>query len=85
MNTPADTSPGGSMTPDEEHAFYDDPANQAPDGPPIRRRPRLSEPVPVRFPEDVLEQVRRRAAADDRSVSNWIRRAVEHELGREAS
>jgi predicted HicB family RNase H-like nuclease len=71
--------------PDEEYEFSADPANQAPTGPPVRRRPRLSEPVPVRFPEDLLEQVRRRAAQDDRSVSNWIRRAVEHELGREAS
>jgi predicted HicB family RNase H-like nuclease len=73
------------MTPDEEHEYYADPANQVPPGPPVRRRRRLSEPVPVRFPEDLLEQVRLRAAEDDRSVSNWIRRAVEHELGREAS
>lgn len=74
-----------TMTPDEEHAYYADPDNQIPQGPPVRRRPRLSDPVPVRFPEDILEQIRTRAARDDRSVSNWIRRAVEHELGREAS
>jgi predicted HicB family RNase H-like nuclease len=36
--------------------------------------------VPVRFPPEVLGEVRRRADADDRSVSSWIRRAVEHEL-----
>lgn len=36
--------------------------------------------VPVRFPADLLEQVRTAAAAEDRSVSSWIRRAVEHEL-----
>jgi hypothetical protein len=36
--------------------------------------------VPVRFPAELLEQVRAAAAADDRSVSSWIRRAVEHEL-----
>lgn len=73
------------MTPDEEHAFYADPANQAPKGPPVRRRGRLGAPVPVRFPADLLEKVRGAAAAEDRSVSSWIRRAVEHELERESA
>jgi len=36
--------------------------------------------VPVRFPAELLKQVRAAAAANDRSVSSWIRRAVEHEL-----
>jgi predicted HicB family RNase H-like nuclease len=36
--------------------------------------------VPVRFPPELLAAVRRRANADDRSLSSWIRRAVEHEL-----
>jgi predicted HicB family RNase H-like nuclease len=36
--------------------------------------------VPVRFPPETLAEVRQRAEADDRSVSSWIRRAVEHEL-----
>jgi hypothetical protein len=36
--------------------------------------------VPVRFPPDVLDEVRRRADGDDRSVSAWIRRAVEDQL-----
>ncbi|WP_299037766.1 ribbon-helix-helix domain-containing protein [uncultured Pseudokineococcus sp.] len=80
---PAATAP---MTPEQENAFYADPHNQTPQGPPVRRRrggtAKLSDPVPVRFPEDLLEQVRQRAAADDRSLSNWIRRAVEHELTR---
>ncbi|MGH3358673.1 MAG: hypothetical protein ACRDO7_07700 [Nocardioidaceae bacterium] len=40
--------------------------------------------MPVRFNERLLEQVRDAAAADDRSVSSWIRRAVEHELQRDA-
>jgi len=71
------------MTPDEEHAFYADPANQTPKGPAVRRRARLGDPVPVRFSSDLLEKVRDAAAADDRSVSSWIRRAVEHELKRE--
>jgi predicted HicB family RNase H-like nuclease len=71
-----------TMTPDEEHAFYADPDNQAPQGPPVRRRARLSDPVPVRLPPEVLQQVRDRARADDRSVSSWVRRAVQHELNR---
>ena len=74
-----------TMNPEQENSFYADPANQEPQGPPVRRRAKLSEPVPVRFPEDLLSEVRSRAAADDRSVSNWIRRAVEHELERSTS
>lgn len=62
--------------------MYADPDNQEPQGPPVRRRAKLSDPVPVRFPEELLREVRNRAAADDRSVSNWIRGAVEHELAR---
>lgn len=42
----------------------------------------MGDPVPVRFPEELLAAVRDRAAADERSVSSWIRRAVEHELTR---
>jgi predicted HicB family RNase H-like nuclease len=72
------------MTPEQEREFYADPDNQVPQGPPVRRRGKLSEPVPVRFPEALLREIRSRAAADDRSVSSWIRRAVEHELDREA-
>lgn len=73
------------MTPEEEHDFYADPAHQIPTGPGVRRRARLGAPVPVRFPAEVLEQVRDAAAADDRSVSSWIRRAVERELERESA
>ena len=88
MSTPEHhdrTGTGAAMTPEQEHAFYAAPANQVPQGPPVRRRSRsgpLSVPVPVRLPEEVLAQVRERAAADDRSLSQWIRRAVEHELTR---
>jgi hypothetical protein len=68
------------MTPDEEHEFYDRPENQEPQGPGRRRRSKLTELVPVRFAPETLAEVRRRAGEDDRSVSSWIRRAVEHEL-----
>ena len=74
------------MTPEQENAFYADPANFAPQGT-VRRRgtKRLSEPVLVRFPEELLAELKARAAAEDRSVSNWVRRAVEHELARTTS
>ena len=68
------------MTPDEEYEFYAQPENQEPQGPARRRTARLSTIVPVRFPPELLAEVRRRADADDRSLSSWIRRAVEHEL-----
>ncbi len=70
------------MTPEQENAFYADPANLIPQGAVRRRAPRLSAPVPIRFPEELLAELKVRAAADDRSVSNWVRRAVEHELAR---
>lgn len=73
------------MTRDEEHAFYAKAENQEPQGPARRRRSNLSELVPVRFPPETLDEIRRRADADDRSVSSWIRRAVEHELEQDAS
>jgi len=86
---PCPSLPGGPMTdttshptPEQEHALYADPVNQEPQGPGVRRRSKLSAPVPVRFPEDMLQQLRDRAADDDRSVSQWIRRAVERELAR---
>ena len=65
------------LTPDEEFEFYARPENQQPQGPGRRR---LTATVPVRFPAELLERVRAAAAAEDRSVSSWIRRAVESEL-----
>lgn len=73
------------MTPQEEHAFYSDPENLTPLGPARRRKQRLTELVPVRFPPDVLEQVKAAAEADDRSVSSWIRQAVNRELQADSS
>jgi hypothetical protein len=43
------------MNRDEEYAFYADPDNQRPQGPSRRRRPKLSAQVPVRFPEEMVE------------------------------
>ena len=72
------------MTPEDEHAFYSNPENLTPQGPARRRKQRLTELVPVRFPPDVLQQVRAAAEADDRSVSSWIRQAVNHKLQTES-
>ena len=68
------------MTRTEEREFYADPENQTPQGSARRRKAKLTELVAVRFPPDTLAKVRTAADADDRSVSSWIRRAVEHEL-----
>ena len=68
------------MTPDEEYEFYARPENQQPQGPGRRR---LTASVPVRFPDDLLNEVRAAALAEDRSVSSWIRRAVENQLRQE--
>jgi len=73
------------MTRTEEHEFYAEPDNQTPQGPPRRRTARLTELVPVRFPPETLDKIRDAAGADDRSVSSWIRRAVEHELANTSS
>jgi predicted HicB family RNase H-like nuclease len=72
------------MPPDQEYAFYADPENQVPQGAAMRRRQRNSAALPIRLPTEMLDEVRRRAAADDRSVSSWVRRAIEHELSRPA-
>ena len=68
------------MTRQEEHDFYAVPDNQTPQGPARRRNAKLTELVPVRFPPETLAKIRDAADADDRSVSAWIRRAVDHEL-----
>ena len=45
----------------------------------------MTDPVPVRFPPEMLERVKPAADADDRSVSSWIRRAVDRALQAEQS
>jgi len=57
------------LTPEQEYEYYAEPGNQQPQGPPQRRQPRLSAIVPVRFPPELLDEIRRRAEADDRSLS----------------
>jgi predicted DNA-binding protein len=61
---------------------YDDPAKREPaPGVPRRRADRpLTQHVPVRFPAETIEHVRRLAEADGMTVSAWIRRAVERTL-----
>jgi predicted DNA-binding protein len=58
---------------------YEDPAKREPAPGPARRRPArpLTQHVPVRFPAETIEQVKRLADADGMTVSAWIRRAVE--------
>ena len=75
----------GDMTPEEEYDFYGKPENQVPQGPARRRKQRMTDPVPVRFPPEMLERVKAAADADDRSVSSWIRRAVDRTLQAEQS
>lgn len=64
----------------EEHKLYEDPEYQRPQGPGRRRKSRFTELVPVRFAPEILAAVRQEAEAEDRSVSSWIRRAVEAAL-----
>jgi predicted HicB family RNase H-like nuclease len=73
------------MTPQQEHDFYAQAENQTPQGAARRRSTKLTELVPVRFPPETLDRVRKAADADDRSVSSWIRRAVDHQLEQEAT
>lgn len=72
------------MTRTQEYEFYSDDENQEPQGAGRRRKAKLTEMVPVRLSEETIEDIRKRADADDRSVSGWIRRAVERELKRDA-
>jgi len=48
----------------------------------VTPRSGFTEIVPVRFEPSVIAEIRRQAAAQDRSVSWWIRRAVERDLDR---
>jgi hypothetical protein len=67
--------------------YYDDPAKREPAPSPSRRRPQgpLTQHVPVRFPAETIEQVKRRADVDGMTVSAGIRRAVERALSQDGS
>jgi hypothetical protein len=63
--------------------FYADPENQVPAGQAYRRTGRrLSATVPVRFPQAVIDAVKRLADRDGVTVSSWIRRLVVREVMR---
>jgi len=47
-----------NMTPGQENAFYAEQDKQVAEGPPVRRKAQLSEPVPVRFPEELVREFR---------------------------
>lgn len=68
------------LTPEEEYELYKRPEYQEPQGPARRRKSRFTELVPVRFTPEVLESMRRLAEEEERSVSSWIRRAVDAAL-----
>lgn len=75
---------GDRRTEDRQaYEFYADPANQVPAGPARQRQGRrLSTTVPVRFPQDLIEAVKRLAARDGVTVSSWIRQLVTNEVKR---
>jgi hypothetical protein len=67
----------------QAHEFYSDPSNQIPGGPAVRRAGnRLSATVPVRFPQGIIDAVKRLADRDGVTVSSWIRRLVAREVMR---
>jgi hypothetical protein len=66
---------------DEEAAdFYADPANQTFDPTRVVRARPLADSLPIRFPIDLLEHVRRAADAEGVTVSEWVRQAVAEQL-----
>ena len=74
---------GDGMDEIQAHEFYADPKNQVPAGPAYRRTGRrLSATVPVRFPQAVIDAVKRLADRDGVTVSSWIRRVVVREVMR---
>ncbi|MDO5698884.1 MAG: CopG family transcriptional regulator [Dermatophilus congolensis] len=75
-------------TAEEEYEFYADPAHQVPVDPtPYRRRKRapMSNPVPTRYPTDLLDAIRRHADTSHVTLSTWLRQAAYEKLERERS
>ena len=70
------------MSDAEASDYYGDPEMREPAPGLPRRRPvrPLTQHMPVRFPAETIEEVKRLADADGMTVSAWIRRAVERAL-----
>lgn len=68
-----------AVTVDDED--YADPKNRVPVGP-ARRRTTKSTHVPIRFTPQLIAEVKRLAQIDRKTVSTWIRDAVEAETAR---
>lgn len=73
------------MTLKEEYEFYAKAENQTPQGGCPSSKAPVTEMVPVRFAEETLAEVQRPCRGRRRSVSAWIRRAVEQKLKRTPS
>lgn len=74
---------GDGMDSRQAQEFYADPENRVPAGQAYRRTGRrLSATVPVRFPQSVIDSVKRLADLDGVTVSSWIRRVVMREVMR---
>lgn len=74
---------GDGMDDKDAQEFYADEANQVPAGPAYRRAGRrLSATVPVRFPQAIIDAVKRLADLDGVTVSSWIRNVVAREVMR---
>jgi hypothetical protein len=65
------------------YEYYADPDNRVPASPARRRASQpLTTHVPIRFSPEVIGEVKRLADDDHKSVSSWIRDAVEDEIAR---
>jgi hypothetical protein len=62
--------------------FYAQPANQGVGRQVVSRRA-LSSSIPVRFPPEIVDEVRARADAEGITVSEWIRRTISDALAAE--
>jgi hypothetical protein len=67
---------------EQEYDFCAQPENQDPAGPPCRRSKQLTAPITIRIPPELLDEIRKRAEADDRPMSAWSRRGGEREIAR---
>lgn len=70
------------MSTEQEHELYKDAKNLEPQGRAVRRRTALTRTVPVRVSSEMLDEARRAAEAEYRSVGSFIRLAIANELER---